>query len=275
MDKIYVQDLEVFANHGVFKEEKQLGQKFLISMVLTLDLRRAALQGDLKQSVHYGELCESVETLFKETSYDLIETAAEKVAEFVLQQYAQVHTIKVSIKKPWAPILKSLDFVAVEVTRSWHKAYIGLGSNMGDKAAHLNEAIHHLNAHQNIRVERCSAFLETEPWGYLEQEHFLNAVAEIRTLLTPDELMAQLLEIETLLKRERTIKWGPRTIDLDILLYDDLVTDDAFITLPHPRMSEREFVLAPLCEIAPMCVHPLLKKRMYELLEELNKKEVQ
>ncbi|MDF2613727.1 MAG: 2-amino-4-hydroxy-6-hydroxymethyldihydropteridine pyrophosphokinae [Clostridia bacterium] len=271
MDKIYVQDLEVFAYHGVFEEEKRLGQKFLISMVLTLDLRAAALYGDLKQSVHYGELCEDVETLFKETSYDLIETAAEKTAQFILVQYPQVQTVKVSIKKPWAPILKSLNFVAVEVTRGWHTAYLALGSNMGDKEMYLKQAITYLKEHKSIRTGKCSSFLETEPWGYTDQERFLNAVLEVRTLLTPTELMTELLRIEQLLQRERIIKWGPRTIDLDILLYDDLVTSDEFITLPHPRMEEREFVLKPLCEIAPMLVHPILKQRMFQLLSALNK----
>jgi len=267
MDKIYVQNLEIFAYHGVFEEEKRLGQKFLISMELTLDLRHAALERDLKKSVHYGELCESVETLFKKTSYDLIETVAEKVAEFILLQYPQIQTVKVNVKKPWAPILKSLDFVAVEVTRSWHTAYIALGSNMGDKEANLKQALVYLEENLEITLKKCSSFLDTKPWGYENQEHFLNAVVEVRTLLTPKELMSELLRIEKLLKRERLIKWGPRTMDLDVLLYDDLVTQDEFVTLPHPRMTEREFVLEPLCEIAPMLVHPLLKQRMYVLLE--------
>lgn len=271
MDKIYVQDLEVFAYHGVFEEEKQLGQKFLVSMELTLDLRKAALAEDLKQSVHYGELCQKVDALFKEDSYDLIETVAEKTAHVILVQYPQVKEVKVKVKKPWAPILKSLDFVAVEVNRGWHTAYIGLGSNMGDKEAYLKEAVNLLQQHPAIRVERCSSFIETEPWGYLEQERFLNGAAKLRTLLTPEELMNELLRIEGALKRERLVKWGPRTIDLDILLYDDLITEDEFVTIPHPRMAEREFVLEPLCELAPMLVHPLLKQRMYKLLEELKK----
>ena len=257
MDKIYVQDLEVFANHGVFEEEKRLGQKFLISMELSLNLREAAAQNDLKKSVHYGQLCLQVEKLFKETSYDLIETVAEKVAEFVLLQYPQVNTVKVRVKKPWAPILKSLDFVAVEVERGWHTAYIALGSNMGDKEAHLREAIASLKSHPAVNLEKCSSFLETEPWGYTEQDKFLNAVVKVRTLLTPEELMGKLLRIEN---------------DLDILLYDNLITEDEFVTLPHPRMTEREFVLLPLSEIAPMVIHPLCKKRIYELVEYIKMK---
>ncbi|WP_069998663.1 2-amino-4-hydroxy-6-hydroxymethyldihydropteridine diphosphokinase [Cellulosilyticum sp. I15G10I2] len=271
MDKIYIQNLEVFAHHGVFEEEKRLGQKFLISMVLTLDLRSAALSGDLKQSVHYGELCEGVEAFFKETSYDLIETAAEKTAEFVLQKYPGLQSIKLTIKKPWAPILKSVDYVAVEITRGWHTAYIGLGSNIGDKEANLKEALKHLAHHPSIRGVRCSSFIETEPWGYLNQEKFLNAATELRTLLTPKELMGELLRIEQLLKRERTIKWGPRTIDLDLLLYDDLVTHEDYVTVPHPRIEERAFVLEPLCELAPMVIHPLLGTRLFQLLEALKK----
>jgi dihydroneopterin aldolase/2-amino-4-hydroxy-6-hydroxymethyldihydropteridine diphosphokinase len=271
MDHITIQDLEVFAHHGVFEEEKRLGQKFLISMVLTLDLRAAALSGDLKQSVHYGQLCEKVEAFFKETTYDLIETAAEKVAEFILLEYPMVQTVKVRVKKPWAPILKSLEFVSVEIIREWHTAYIALGSNMGSKEEYLRRALAYLKEHPRISLKEYSSFLETEPWGYVDQANFLNAVAVVRTLLSPTELMSELLRIEKVLGRERSIKWGPRTIDLDVLLYDDWVTEDVFITLPHPRMAERAFVLQPLCEIAPMLVHPLLKQRMYQLLERLEK----
>lgn len=269
MDKIVVKNLEVFAFHGVFKEEKTLGQKFLISMELELDTREAAITLDLSKSVHYGELCHKVEEEFKRERYDLIETAAEKIAEFVLMEYPLVKAIRVTLKKPWAPIHRSLDTVYIEIYRKWHSAYIAMGSNMGDKEKNISEALDIISKSNHTTVEKCSKLITTEPWGYEEQEEFLNGVCELRTLLTPKELIRFLLSIEKELKRERIIKWGPRTLDLDVLLYDDLVTDDEEIIIPHPRMQHRMFVMEPLSEIAPYVVHPIFKKRIYEIVEAL------
>lgn len=269
MDKIVVKDLEVFAFHGVFKEEKTLGQKFLISMELELDTREAAITSDLTKSVHYGELCHKVEEEFKRESYDLIETAVEKIAEFVLMEYPLVKGIKVILKKPWAPIHRSLDTVYIEIYRKWHRAYIALGSNMGDKEKNISDALDLISKSKHTNIEKCSKLITTEPWGYEAQEEFLNGACELRTLLTPKELVRFLLNIEKELKRERIIKWGPRTLDLDVLLYDDLITDDEEIIIPHPRMQHRMFVVEPLNEIAPYVVHPILKKRIYEMVEDL------
>lgn len=271
MDKIYVKDLEVIAFHGVFEEEKKLGQKFLISLELSLDLRNPAITGNLDESVNYGELCHRVEEVFTRTSYDLIETAAEKTADFILTTYDVVNEVKVLVKKPWAPIHRSLDYAAVEVTRKWNKAYISLGSNMGDKLKNLDTAIDIIEKNPYIQLVKKSSYLVTEPWGYEEQEEFLNGVIEIKTLMNPKELMRFLLSVEQELKRERVIKWGPRTLDLDIIFYNDLISTDEEVVLPHPRMHLREFVLEPLNEIAPYEIHPLYRKRVFEMLEELKK----
>ncbi|OOM11296.1 2-amino-4-hydroxy-6-hydroxymethyldihydropteridine diphosphokinase [Clostridium saccharobutylicum] len=271
MDKMYIKDLELFGYHGVFEEEKRLGQKFIISLELDLDLKFAARTGDLTKSVHYGELCEKVENEFLKESYDLIETAALNLADFILNEYKIINGVKVFLKKPWAPVKKHLDTVEIMIERKRHKAYIGLGSNIGDKEKNLNDAIHKISEQKNIIITKKSTFIVTEPWGYLDQEEFVNGVVEIETTLEPEELMDLLLKIELELKRERLIKWGPRTIDLDILMYDDLISNDEKIILPHPRMHEREFVLKPLNEIAPYLLHPILNKRVFTLLEEIQK----
>jgi dihydroneopterin aldolase/2-amino-4-hydroxy-6-hydroxymethyldihydropteridine diphosphokinase len=173
------------------------------------------------------------------------------------------------LKKPWAPIGKPIKYVAVEVDRSWHKAYIGVGANLGDKEENIKEAIEKVNLSGLAQVIKVANMYETKPVGYLEQDDFLNTVLEIKTLLDPRDLIKLLLKIEKDLKRERVIKWGPRTIDLDILLYDDLVTDFEEVIIPHPRMHERMFVLKPLSDIAPYLMHPVLNKRIYQLVEEL------
>lgn len=272
MDKMYIKDLEVFAFHGVFQEEKSLGQKFIISLELDLDLKLAARTGDLLKTVHYGELCEKVEEEFKKNSCDLIETAVLNLADFILNEYKIINGIKVFLKKPWAPIKKHLDTVEIMIERKRHKAYIGLGSNMGDKENYLKEAINKICAEKGVELVKQSSFIATKPWGYLDQEDFLNSVIEIETIFEADELMDLLLKIELELNRKREIKWGPRTIDLDILMYDEVISSNEKVILPHPRMHEREFVLKPLNEIAPNLMHPVLNKRIFTLLEELNSK---
>lgn len=269
MDKMYIKELELFGFHGVFKEEKNLGQKFILSLELDLNLKLAGKSGDLTKSVHYGELCELVEKEFNKEKYDLIETVTLNVADCILREYKIIDGVKVFLKKPWAPIKKHLDTVEIMIERRRHKAYIGLGSNMGDKEKYLIEAINKISEEENIELIKKSSFIKTKPWGYLEQEDFLNAVIEIETTLEAEELMELLLEVEEQLDRERTIKWGPRTIDLDIIMYDQMISSNEKVILPHPRMHQREFVLKPLNEIAPYLMHPVLNKRMFELLEEL------
>lgn len=146
-------------------------------------------------------------------------------------------------------------------------AFIGLGSNMGDKAASLKRAIEELGKVQGTRVLAVSSFYKTEPVGDVEQDWFINAAAEIETSLAPRELLNRLLDIEKDLGRVREVKWGPRIIDLDILLYDDLVMDEEGLVIPHPYLHERGFVLMPLAEISPEVMHPKLKKSMSELMK--------
>ncbi|MBC3798608.1 2-amino-4-hydroxy-6-hydroxymethyldihydropteridine diphosphokinase [Acetobacterium tundrae] len=271
MDKLYIKDLEVFAYHGVFPEEKKLGQKFLISVTLNLDMREAAITGDLSKSVHYGDLCQALETEFKKASYDLIETAGEMLVIYILNHYPMVSQVSLMIKKPWAPILKSLDTVAIEINREWHEVFIGLGTNMGDRSQNLEAAIEAIKNTEGLQILTQSTIIETEPWGYTDQAPFLNGVVKAKTFLPPRELMTLLLEIELDLKRERTIHWGPRTIDLDVLFYDQLISNDPHVLLPHPRIHERAFVMESMAEIAPYFVHPIFNKRMIDILAELKK----
>ena len=270
MDKMFIRELELFGFHGVFEEEKRLGQKFILSLELDLDLKSAGGTGDLTKSVHYGELCEKIDQEFIRESFELIETVALNLADFILDEYKIIMGVKVFLKKPWAPVRKHLDTVEIMIERRRHKAYIGLGSNIGDKEKYLNEAINKISSEKNIKIGKQSSFITTKPWGYLDQEDFLNAVIEIETILEPEELMELLLKIEKELDRERTIKWGPRTIDLDIIMYDDLIASNEKVILPHPRMHEREFVLKSLNEIAPYLMHPVFNKRVFTLLEEID-----
>lgn len=271
MDKIIIENLELIAEHGVFKEEKFLGQKFIISVEMTTDTREAGKTGNLNASTHYGFVADDIEKIFTSQSFDLIETCAEKIAEMILTKYPLISEVKVTVKKPWAPIRKHFDFVAVEITRKWHTVYLSLGTNMGDKKKNLLEAIEKIGKLENTKVTSQSTILETEPFGYTEQDMFLNACIEIKTLFTPQELLEKLLGLELEMGRVRTIKWGPRIIDIDILFFDDEIIQDKNLAVPHPWISERMFVLEPLCEIAPNLIHPLERKPVATLKRILEK----
>ena len=151
--------------------------------------------------------------------------------------------------------------------RNHAKAYVGLGSNLGDRAGNLLLALRGM-MEASLCVTRVSSIYETEPVSKIKQPPFLNMVVEIgNTLPTPEQVMARLLRIEFALGRTREVKDGPRTIDLDLLLYGEVEKDTEFLRLPHPRLHERRFVLEPLAEVAPRLVHPVMKRTPAELLE--------
>ena len=146
--------------------------------------------------------------------------------------------------------------------------FLGLGSNIGDRIANIKRAIQLLDRQPEIKVVRSSSLYETKPVGYLDQPDFINAVAEIRTSLSPEELLQRTKQVEKDLERRRRRRWGPRTIDVDILLFNDLRLDKPHLHLPHPEITSRAFVLVPLAEIAPDQRHPngrLIKELLAEL----------
>ena len=159
-------------------------------------------------------------------------------------------------------------------------AFLSLGANLGDREENLREALRRLGATPGIEVRKVAAFLETEPVlpegaderARRETPRFINSACAIATTLSPRELFAACRRIETELGRDRgrqAGRWGPRPIDLDILLYGDRVVDEPDLKIPHPEMEKRLFVLAPLCEIAPEAVHPLLRRSVREMMASL------
>ncbi len=269
MDKIHIKNLEVFAKHGVFPEENVLGQKFVISAVLYTSTREAGKTDDLTKSIHYGEVSQFITEFMEQNTFQLLEAVAERMAEELLLRTERLEKVCLEIKKPWAPVGLPLETVSVEIERGWHTAYIALGANLGDKEANLRLGVEALRATKGCQVLAVSDFLVTEPYGGVEQDDFLNGAMKIRTLLTPHELLERLHEIEREAKRERVVRWGPRTLDLDILLYDDLILDEEELHIPHIEMYKRDFVLKPLCQIAPYVRHPVYNRTAAELLAAL------
>ncbi len=271
MDQIIVEDLQVYAYHGVYPQENEEGQNFYVSVVLDTDTRAAGMADDLGLSTNYGVVCRFLHTFLTEHTYKLIETAAERAAEALLLQFPHVRQVTMEIKKPEAPITVPFGSVSVKIVRGWRRAYVACGSNIGDKKAHLRAAVDALLTDKKCRVLRVSDWVETTPYGGVEQADYLNGALALETLYTPEELLEKLHEIEKAEARERKERWGPRTLDLDILLYEGAVMDTEQLTIPHRDMCNRDFVLKPLAQIAPYERHPVVGKAIVELLAEVEK----
>ncbi|MBR4084298.1 MAG: 2-amino-4-hydroxy-6-hydroxymethyldihydropteridine diphosphokinase [Lachnospiraceae bacterium] len=269
MDEIRIDNLEVYAYHGVFPEENEKGQPFFVNMVLYTDIRRAGQADELTLSTHYGEVCHFVTNWMQKHTCKLIETVAENIAREVLLEFPLVEALDVEIRKPQAPIGLPFESVSVKIHRGWHKVYVAIGSNMGEKEKYLQEAIQGLADHEQILIMQTSDLISTEPYGGVEQDSFLNGMVEIKTLLTPHELLDYLHELEQKAGRERIVRWGPRTLDLDIVFYDKLIFEDDVLILPHVDMENRDFVLKPMVELNANFRHPVLQKTMKQLLEAL------
>ena len=271
-DKIIIEDLECFGYHGVLAEEKKLGQKFLISMELSVDTTLAAETDACKDTVDYSRICSQVKELVQGEVYDLIETLAEQIARKILHSFSSVTMLQVTVKKPWAPLMTSLGTVGVQITRGWHRVYLGVGSNIGDSKGTIEKAALLLSRHKDIRNLRLTSLISTKPYGVKDQPDFVNGAIYLETILEPKALLRITQSIEKEMGRERKQHWGPRTLDLDILFFDDRISDDPQLLLPHPEIPKRDFVLAPLTELNPYLIHPVYRKQVSELLDDLTRK---
>lgn len=269
LDEIRIRGLRVFAHHGVFEEENRLGQMFVVNATLYTSTRQGGLADALEQTISYADVCLFLTEYLQKNTWKLLEAAVEHACRALLLKFPLIHEVELELEKPSAPIPLPFDSVSVRVRRGWHRAFVALGSNMGDKQGYLNGAVEALQADECVRVKKVSSYRVTEPYGGVEQDDFLNAAMEIETLYAPEELLDALHAIEQAARRERLIHWGPRTLDLDILFYDELVQDDPDLILPHPDLHNRDFVLGPMAELAPNLVHPVLHKTMKQLLSEL------
>lgn len=283
MDIIHIKNLEVFANHGVFEEENRLGQKFVVNADLYTDFTAAVGQlvyadslghveytpENLDASIDYGVAAAKITAFLMNDTYELIETAASRLAEYLLLDIPNLKKVHIELKKPWAPVKLPLETVSVELTRGWHRVYLSLGSNIGERETYLENALNALRSHRSIRLGKISPIYETEPYGGVEQQNFLNCCVSIDTILEPSQLLDYLHLVEKGNDRTREIHWGPRTLDMDILLYDDVVMHTEDLCIPHIDMHNRLFVLEPLNDIAPYAYHPVKHATVHELLAEL------
>lgn len=269
-DEIRVRGLKIYASHGVLESEKENGQNFYLNLTFRMDTHSAGINDNLEETINYAEACEVAAEEFTKCSYDLIEAAAENLARALLIKYPVCDEVEVEVNKPEAPIDEEFENVSVCITRGWHDAYIAVGSNLGDSYELIEAAKKNLSERPEVELIKEATLISTKPYGVIDQPDFVNGMWKIRTVYEPFELLEELNKTEALLGRQRLVHWGPRTIDLDIIYYDDLVIDTQRLTVPHIDMSNRTFVLEPLNELDPFVRHPLNGMRAGEMLNLLD-----
>ena len=246
--------------HGVFEHERREGQEFVVDVELTVDLAPAGASDDLADTVNYGDIGASVLARIEGEPHDLVETLAELVARDALS-HAAVDEVTVTVHKPQAPVGVPFGDVAVEVTRRRDAVpvVVALGANLAHGGSPpevtLAAAVTCLGPDIGLDAVAVSGFYDTEPVGGPEQPAYVNAVVTATTTLSPTSLLRELHGVEARFGRERTVHWGARTLDLDLVQYGDpasgtdVTCERARLTLPHPRAHERAFVLVPWLEL--------------------------
>ena len=257
-DTIFITGVVIHARHGVMEHETEVGQRFVIDLELSVDLSESSHTDRLADTVSYSNVVATATAAFKNTNYKLLERAAGAVADAILSSFPRINAVKVTVHKPHAPIAAIFDDVGVVLTA--HTAtppmadvLIALGGNVGDVRATFPRAIANICGMTQAALLARSSDYATPPWGEEQQACFINACIEIETGLDPHALLFTLHKIEKKFGRDRAreTRWGPRTLDLDLIAYDDVKIDKPELTLPHPRLFERAFVLVPLAEIVP------------------------
>ena len=256
-DRIYLRGVEAVGFHGVLPDEKRDGQPFVVDVVLELDLAAAGATDDLRDTVSYAEIAGEVMARITGPSFDLIERLAEVIADDVLRHWL-VDAVTVTVHKPQAPVGHPFSDVAVEVRRERGlPVVVALGANLGDGRETLEGAVRAVGALPGMQVRAVSPLVETDPVGGPEQPAYLNAVLIGDTTLEPPELLRRLHEIEADHGRTREVRWGPRTLDLDLIQVgrvgapSEIRAHTSELTLPHPRAHERGFVLVPWAQVDP------------------------
>ena len=251
MNKIEIRGLEISACHGVLDFEKVKPQKFIFDAELTVDFLPVLKTDNIKGTVNYAEVCAVIERITKENKFNLIETLALECSYRILEKFGAVQKIRLTCNKPEAPVPHKFEGVAVTVELERVKAYLSIGSSMGDRQANLYRAIKLLSETRGISIEKVSAFIETEPYGGVAQNMFLNGALCVSTFLPPHALLEEIHRIEKACGRVRKKRWDDRTLDIDIIFYGDKTVCDETLTIPHPDYMNRDFVKIPLKSIAP------------------------
>ncbi|MEJ6544255.1 2-amino-4-hydroxy-6-hydroxymethyldihydropteridine diphosphokinase [Brachybacterium paraconglomeratum] len=250
LDRIEVTGIRAWGHHGVLAAEKEIGQEFAVDVVLHLSTAAAGRSDVLSRTVNYAEVVTAVHEEIGAGPHDLVETLAERIAERILEEtgHPLVRRVGVRVHKPAAPVGLPVGGVSVAIERDARPvpAVLALGSNLGDREAHLRGALDVLASHPGTEISWTSPVLETAPVGGPDgQGAYLNAVVGVTTELGPHDLLALAHRAERAAGRQRLVRWGERTLDVDVIAYGDWRSEDPDLTVPHPRAHERAFVLGP------------------------------
>lgn len=257
-DRIVVTGIRGHGRHGVFDHERRDGQEFAVDVELEVGTTAAARSDDLADTVDYGQVAIAVHALIVGEPVDLVETLAERIADACLA-FGGVHAVTVTVHKPSAPIPVPFDDVQLRIRRTApvrRPVALALGSNLGDSATVLQAAVDDLAALPGLSLGAVSAVYRTAPVGGPEQPDYLNAVVVGETTLDPLALLTATQGVERAHHRVRDVRWGPRTLDVDVIALGDEVVDEPTLQVPHPRAHERAFVLVPWTDADPAAVIP-------------------
>jgi len=264
--------MKVFANHGVLEEEKKNGQDFYLNAKVYVDMRKAGISDKLEDTINYDLVCTYLAEVFAERVFDTIEAAAEYTLQEIIVNFPSIEAMELEVRKPHAPLTYVPEDISVTIYREWHTVYLSFGSNVGNPTGHINEAISILKNPYAIRNVKRSDLFVTKPYGPVEQNDFVNGCLEMETYMDPEELVEYIHEIEDYFERDRSIHWGPRPIDLDIVFFDEYIYNSNTLTIPHADMENRMFVLEPLSQLCPGRRHPVWGKTVAQLKKELSER---
>ncbi|MCL1970840.1 MAG: 2-amino-4-hydroxy-6-hydroxymethyldihydropteridine diphosphokinase [Candidatus Bathyarchaeota archaeon] len=287
MDKILLEGIQVWGTHGVLEFEKKHPQPFIVDVTLWADLSKSYKSDNLQSTIDYANIYNIVKSVIETQSFMLIERLSYAILEKIFLYDERVQKIKLRVMKNKAPLGGQFNYVGVEIKKSreqilryntsntkttttlpssdatadstvavdvkkgteGYKVVLALGSNVGDRAQNIQKALEMLTEFASVIILDKSKLYETEPVGYVEQEKFYNAAVFVETVLNPFDLYLKIKNIENTLGRKETFRWGPRVIDIDIIVYEGCMINTSGLTLPHKEYMQRAFVLKPLSDM--------------------------
>lgn len=255
MNTIKIRGLEIMANVGVGNGERSEKQPLVFDVDVECDFFKCVETDDINDAINYSEVCDTVAKTVERQAYALLETVAYECASAILELYPATE-IELAVYKPQAPIKHKFSNVGVSVKLKRERVFLSLGSNLGDRKAALDYAISRLERTRGVKVKKTSKFFETEAYGGVTDKPFINCAVEIETYLSPFELLNRIHRIESGAGRVRDVRWGDRTLDIDIIFFGRQVIYDEALRVPHIDYKNRAFVLEPLMDIAPDAVCP-------------------
>lgn len=264
MSAIDIKGLEVSACHGVLPQEKKTSQPFVFDISIECDISSAAKSDNVCDTVNYAEVCEIVTQFCKRNSFNLIERLAYGAAFTVVEKYANITAAEVTVHKPQAPVGLPFSDISVTARVERNKVVLSLGSSEGDKKATLDGAIKELSALDGVKVLKVSDYIKTQPYGGAAKNEFLNCAVLTECLISPRGLLNSIHGIEAKFGRKREVRWGDRTLDIDIIFFGNKVIAEEGLSVPHPDYKSRDFVLIPIKQIAPGLVCPVTGKRVFD-----------